>query len=116
MKKVLLLVLFSLPCYLMAQNNLSWEEKVSPKYSYKLPETKKSDATLTQRATTEDPYDKLLAHREDLKVKIADLEQHQDSEKDKQWLDKFRVSLELVEKQIKDYQAQASEKKKQKKH
>ena len=107
---LLLLVLLNLPSYLMAQN-LSWEEMVSPKYSYQLPEKEKSSGTTlkaVQRpvvAETENPYNKLLAHREDLKAKIADFEQHQNTEKDKQWLDKYKVSLAIVEKQISEYQA-----------
>jgi len=116
MTKLLFLVvlLLNAPNYLAAQN-LSWEEKVSPKHSYKLPQKEKSSSTsLTsvKRESSENPYDKLLAKREELKANIADFEQHQDSGKDKQWLDKYRVSLVLVEKQIQDYQASTKKKKK----
>ena len=109
MKTVLLLLLLNLPCYLMAQQNLSWEEKVSPKYSYKLPETEQKNSITTldknQRAAVENPYDKLLAQREDVKTNIAYYEKQEPTEKNKQYLDKYRSTLIFVEKQIKEYQA-----------
>lgn len=93
----------------MAQQNLSWEEKVSPKYSYKLPEKQETTTATTlnsnQRATVENPYDKLLAQREDVKTNIAYYEKQTPTEKNKQYLDKYRSTLIFVEKQIKEYQA-----------
>lgn len=109
MKTVLLLLLLNLPCYLMAQQNLSWEEKVSPKYSYKLPETEqKNNATAldrNQRPAVENPYDKLLAQREDVKANIAYYEKQAPTDKNKQYLDKYRATLVSIEKQIKEYKA-----------
>ncbi len=103
MKNFLTPIILLFPFLLFAQN-LSWEQKVSPEYSYKLPQKEKQEANAihyTKRSTSDAAsYNKLLLQREELKANIASLEKNQNSEKDKQWLDKYKVSLKFIEEKI----------------
>jgi hypothetical protein len=117
MKKILIPVFLVLPAFLFAQN-LSWEQKISPEYSYKLPQKEKQEANslnATKRSATDadNPYNKLLLQRDELKANIASLEKKQNSEKDKQWLDKYRISLKFVEDKILKYQTPKKKEKSQ---
>jgi len=89
--------------------NLSWEEKVSPKYSYQLPQKTEVQETnklnSERRAVNANPYDQLRSQREELKFQIARYEKLEQNEKNKAYLDKYRASLEHVEMQIQDYKA-----------
>ncbi len=108
MKKILIPVFLVLPSFLFAQN-LTWEQKISPEYSYKLPQKEKKETNslcTTKRSATGagNLYNKLLLKRDELKANIVDLKKNQNTEKDKQWLDKYRVSLKFVEDKILKYQ------------
>ena len=108
MKKILIPVFLVLPSLLFAQN-LTWEQKISPEYIYKLPQKEKEETKslyTTKRSATDagNLYNKLLLKRDELKANIVDLEKNQNTEKDKQWLDKYRVSLKFVEDKILKYQ------------
>jgi hypothetical protein len=89
--------------------NLSWEEKVSPKYSYQLPE--KAETTQSNQLLSEDRqaapnrYNQLLSKREELKFQIGTYEKLEQNEKNKQYLEKYRASLNHIEKQIQEYKA-----------
>lgn len=87
--------------------NLSWEEKVSPKYSYQLPEkpqTLETNKLNSQtRAIQANPLEQLQSQREDLKFQIARYGKMEQNEQNKLYLDKYRASLAHVEKQIQEY-------------
>jgi|LakMenEpi03Aug12_release.lakeMendotaPanAssembly.Ray.scaffolds.fasta_scaffold1005378_1 hypothetical protein len=87
--------------------NLSWEEKVSPKYQYQLPEkpqTLETNKLNSQtRAIQANPLEQLQSQREDLKFQIARYGKMEQNEQNKLYLDKYRASLAHVEKQIQEY-------------
>lgn len=87
--------------------NLSWEEKVSPKYSYQLPEKAENpqDNKLNSepKAVKPNPMDQLLSQREELKFQIARYEKLDQNEQNKHYLDKYKASLLHIEKQIQEY-------------
>jgi hypothetical protein len=89
--------------------NLSWEEKVSPKYSYQLPEnaekTQSNALQSEERQIAPNPYNQLLSKREELKFQIGTYEKLEQNEKNKQYLAKYRASLIHIEKQIQEYKA-----------
>lgn len=87
--------------------NLSWEEKVSPKYQYQLPENPQTLETnklnSQTRAIAANPLEQLQSQREDLKFQIARYGKMEQNEQNKLYLDKYRASLAHVEKQIQEY-------------
>jgi hypothetical protein len=89
--------------------NLSWEEKVSPKYHYQLPEkpqTLETNKLNSQtRAIPANPLEQLHSQREELKFQIARYGKMEQNEQNKQYLDKYRASLAHIEKQIQEYKA-----------
>jgi hypothetical protein len=89
--------------------NLSWEEKVSPKYSYQLPEnaekTQSNALQSEERQIAPNPYNQLLSKKEELKFQIGTYEKLEQNEKNKQYLAKYRASLIHIEKQIQEYKA-----------
>jgi hypothetical protein len=89
--------------------NLSWEEKVSPKYSYQLPEktekTQENKLNSEKMAVKANPLEQLLSQREELKFQIARYEKMEQNVQNKQYLDKYKASLLHIEKQIQGYKA-----------
>jgi TolA-binding protein len=89
--------------------NLSWEEKVSPKYSYQLPEkvenTQSNALQSEERQQASNRYNQLLSKREELKFQIGTYEKLEQNETNKQYLEKYRASLIHIEKQIQEYKA-----------
>jgi hypothetical protein len=89
--------------------NLSWEEKVSPKYSYQLPEkaekTQENKLNSEKMAVKVNPLEQLLSQREELKFQIARYGKMEQNEQNKQYLDKYKASLLHIEKQIQEYKA-----------
>lgn len=89
--------------------NLSWEEKVSPKYSYQLPEktekTQENKLNSEKMAVKANPLEQLLSQREELKFQIARYGKMEQNEQNKQYLDKYKASLLHIEKQIQEYKA-----------
>ena len=89
--------------------NLSWEEKVSPEYSYQLPEktekAQENKLNSEQRAVKANPMEQLLSQREELKFQIARYEKMEQNDRNKQYLDKYKASLLHIEKQIQEFKA-----------
>ena len=87
--------------------NLSWEEKVSPKYSYQLPEkaekTQENKLNSEKMAVKANPLEQLQSQREELKFQIARYGKMEQNEQNKQYLDKYKATLLHIEKQIQEY-------------
>ena len=87
--------------------NLSWEEKVSPKYSYQLPE--KAEKIQENKLNSEkmsvkaNPLEQLQSQREELKFQIARYGKMEQNEQNNQYLDKYKATLLHIEKQIQEY-------------